>query len=90
MNNAQIPGTKSLCCEALVGAYISSRLLEHLMCYFCVASSCNKGLSLKKKKKKQKKRKRILSLFHFPQLVWQAESVTPRVHLLDCMKEQWK
>lgn len=56
MNNAQIPGTKSLCCEALVGAYISSRLLEHLMCYFCVASSCNKGLSLKKKQKKNRKK----------------------------------
>lgn len=54
MNNAQIPGTKSLCCEALVGAYISSRLLEHLMCYFYVASSCNKGLSLKKKKNRKK------------------------------------
>lgn len=66
MNNAQIPGTKSLCCEALVGAYISSRLLEHLMCYFYVASSCNKGLSLKKKKKTRKKGKESYLCFISP------------------------
>lgn len=66
MNNAQIPGTKSLCCEALVGAYISSRLLEHLMCYFCVASSCNKGLSLKKKQKKTEKKEKNPIFVSFP------------------------